>query len=70
MESFMKSVIICHEAKIYYNVDEVQYESPSREEEVALDFAKSCGYILERVIPERDGHPMEYVIRVNHNGVR
>jgi hypothetical protein len=33
MESFLKSIAICHEAKVYYNVDDVAYDSPSREEE-------------------------------------
>jgi hypothetical protein len=64
MDSFLKTISICHESKLaYYLADDVSYESPSKEEEVVLDFAKSCGYRLERIIPNEQNYT-DYVLRL------
>lgn len=42
--------MLCHEARPVYYSDDVTYESAAREERVALEFTKLCGYCLERVV--------------------
>ncbi|CAD8077107.1 unnamed protein product [Paramecium sonneborni] len=45
-DCFMKCLILCHEARPVY-LNDVQYESFSKNEEIALGFARLCGYQLE-----------------------
>jgi len=42
----MKCLILCHEARPVYGLD-TTYESFSKNEEIALSFARLCGYSLE-----------------------
>lgn len=46
-DSFMKCMILCHQARPTYYASEIIYESFSKTEEVALHFASLCGYQLE-----------------------
>lgn len=39
----MKCLLLCHEARPVYGL-ETTYESYSESEEIALSFAKLCGY--------------------------
>ena len=60
----MKAVCLCHEARPVYHLDEIEYESPTREEEVALNFTKLCGYRLEKGTFDQDTSNLEFILRL------
>ena len=59
-DSFFKAIALCHEGKPLY-FEDIRYESEYLEEEIALDFIKNCGYVLEKINMKE---PLEYLIRV------
>lgn len=40
-------MMLCHEGRPVFGKDTITYESFSKNEEIALTFARSCGYSLE-----------------------
>jgi hypothetical protein len=62
-------MLLCHEARpVYLASKDTLYESFSKNEEVALQFAQCCGYALERF--NRFDSPDEYFCRINKELVK
>ena len=56
--------MLCHEARpIFLGTNEIIYESFSKNEEVALQFARMCGYHLVKF--NRSDSPDEYFCKIN-----
>lgn len=59
----MKCLMLCHEARPVYTADDIAYESFSKNEEIALTFARLCGYSLEQF--NKFESPDAYLCKVN-----
>lgn len=59
--------MLCHEARPVFGADSITYESFSKNEEIALTFARSCGYCLEN-FNKFDG-PDKYLCKVGGNSI-
>jgi phospholipid-translocating ATPase len=59
--------MLCHEARPVFGADSITYESFSKNEEIALTFARSCGYSLENF--NKFDSPDMYLCKVRGNPV-
>ncbi|CAD8103907.1 unnamed protein product [Paramecium primaurelia] len=66
-DAFLKCLMLCHEARPVFGSDSISYESFSKNEEISLTFARSCGYSLEN-FNKFDG-PDIYLCKVRGNPI-
>ncbi|CAD8190865.1 unnamed protein product [Paramecium octaurelia] len=66
-DAFLKCLMLCHEARPVFGADSITYESFSKNEEISLTFARSCGYQLENF--NKFDSPDIYLCKVRGNSI-
>ncbi|CAD8179034.1 unnamed protein product [Paramecium octaurelia] len=66
-DAFLKCLMLCHEARPVFGADSITYESFSKNEEISLTFARSCGYQLENF--NKFDSPDMYLCKVGGNQI-
>ncbi|CAD8200084.1 unnamed protein product [Paramecium octaurelia] len=66
-DAFLKCLMLCHEARPVFGADSITYESFSKNEEISLTFARSCGYSLENF--NKFDSPDMYLCKVRGNPI-